>query len=207
MAFVVFMLLSVQCSATVNKNASEETSIEETVEYEQVVITIHTLRAKERITVQIPCEDLNAEQIPSYEQLLSYIPEEQRNEIMQRMESDKQALSSRMQKMPVLNLLKGRLENTASGNIVTDAEYFVNYLCSVKGFGLLLLFPPFLPITPILCAGLLIINTNGTNGEINKAVEQAIMMPFIGFSVWWVQAYVFSGFAGIAIGINNPDEI
>jgi len=208
--FVLFFLISLQFSVSANISSFESKEALENTgeEFEQIEVTIHTLQGKEKIIVDVPVSDLDAETIPSYEDILSYLPDDQKNEILQQIEQEKQTLSNRMQKRtPMLNILDSKLDHTAASSMFSDAEYYVNYLCSVTGVGLLLLFPPFLPITPILWAGLLIINTNGTNGEINKAVEQAFMLPFIGISVWWVQAYVFSGFAGVAIMINNPDNI
>lgn len=208
--FVIFFLIAVQFSVSANISSFEGEESFESIEeeFEQIEVTIHTLRGKEKIMVEVPVSDLDAETIPGYEDILSYLPEDKENEILQQIEQDKQTLSNRMQKRtPMLNIIESKLEHTAASTIFSDAEYYINYLCSVTGVGLLLLFPPFLPITPILWAGLLIINTNGSNGEINKAVEQAFMLPFIGISVWWVQAYVFSGFAGVAIMINNPDSI
>jgi len=172
-----------------------------------MAVTVHTLHGKRNIQVDVPVEELNSGRIPSFEQIVSYLPTDEATKIIQQFEEDKQTLSTWMQEyMSTFNIMEDGLENAALGGVFNDVEYFVNYLCSVKGVGLLFLFPPFLPITPILWAGLLIINTNGTNGEINEAVEQAFMMPFIGLSAWWVQMYVFAGFAGVAIGITSPDN-
>lgn len=205
--FVLFVMLCLSCSVTVRGTASGNECLSKDIVYEKMMITVHTLHGKRNIQVEVPVEEVQSERIPSFEEILSYLPTDEATRITQQFEQDKQTLSTQMQEhVSTLNIIEGRLKNTALGRMLADREYFVNYLCSVKGVGLLFLFPPFLPITPILWAGLLIINTNGMNGEINEGVEQAIMMPFIGLSAWWVQMYVFAGFAGVAIGITQPDN-
>jgi len=88
----------------------------------------------------------------------------------------------------------------------TDEDrYYYNALSYVKGVGLLLLFPPYIPITPVLFAGLLIMNTRGVMGSWNETLDKAFMIPFVGLSVWASGAYVFAGFSGFTIGIKEGD--
>lgn len=175
-------------------------------ETSEITITIHTLSGKEQRTINVPTSLLNnITKPPSCEEILSYCSPETKNYINTLINKDVTKLSRLT--MPFSRLSTSQIERKSSlpSSKPTD-DYFINYLCEVKGIGILLLFPPFLPITPILWAGLLILNTNGTMGEINQAVEQAVMMPFIGLSFWWVQAYFFVGYAGIAIGFSDNED-
>ncbi|MEF8848722.1 MAG: hypothetical protein V5A68_06265 [Candidatus Thermoplasmatota archaeon] len=96
--------------------------------------------------------------------------------------------------------------------LLNQTEIYTNALCKVKGVGFVLMFPPFLPITPFLYVGLLLsINSSGFMGEWNlgqlgKTVEHALMAPFVGVSIWGGGIYVFQGFSGFVIAMDKPDE-
>ena len=171
------------------------------VQTTEVVITLHSLKGRENVHLQIAVDDLEAlGDQPDVEDILALLPEEKRGEIQQRLENDKTNLLELGKRTSLFSSqsLWGRMRNVLPLN-----DSWVNYLCTVKGVGLIFLFPPFLPITPLLYAGLVVVNSNGTNGEINRAMEHAIMAPFIGVSVWWLQAYVFAGLAGVVYCWNN----
>jgi hypothetical protein len=187
----------------------DDTSKESALCTKEITVTIHTLSGCEQKTAIIPMTILaNSSKEPlSYDQIISCLSEEDQRVVTQQITKDKQTLSRYFDQMEKSN---GNSNRVKQDRIIKRLplpinDSFVNYLCKVKGVGLLFLFPPFLPITPILWAGLLIFNTNGTMGEINRAVEQALMIPFVGIS-FWAETYVFAGFAGIAMGWNTTDE-
>ena len=86
-----------------------------------------------------------------------------------------------------------------------EGGVYVNMMCKVTGIGMGLLFPPFIPITPVLFAGVpgLILDTDGLMGHWMHAVHLAIFIPFVGFSAYFSLPALFliAGFAGVVIGV------
>lgn len=85
-----------------------------------------------------------------------------------------------------------------------EGGVYVNIMCKVTGIGMGLLFPPFIPITPVLFAALgLLLGTDGLMGEWSHVVHLAIFIPFVGFSAYFAPPALFliAGFAGVVIGV------
>lgn len=173
----------------------------------EITINIYTLSGVETRKVLIESEFLKnigqPSAIPSYEELLAFLSEKDQKYVKQKILADKEKISGMVSKS---NVLKNRIYNDRIENMDDKSidNYFVNYLCRVQGWGLLM-FPVFLPVTPILWAGLLFLETKGIMGEYTIEFDQAIMIPFIGLSLWLVDTIYFGGYAAVAIGINSAN--
>ncbi len=148
--------------------------------------------------------------------LVEILPDDIKTSVEQMMDEEKEKLStmsigdfsSRNLIISILCKNDGLDETMPFSELATTSDYnntHINALCTVQGFGILLLFPPFIPITPILYAGLLILHTNGTMGEWSSGVEHAFMMPFIGLSIWISGLYMFVGVSGLVIAFEGND--
>ena|GEM_PF-2786426 len=85
-----------------------------------------------------------------------------------------------------------------------ENSIYVNHLCEVKGIGGGLLLIPFLPITPLLFAGgVILLDTNGADGHWCHLVHIAIFIPFIGLPLYMLPppTFVIIGYAGLALGV------
>ena len=183
----------------------------------KVIITLHTTNGKERLMRCLPKETIemirsNLEDVD----LVEILPDDIKTSVEQMMDEEKEKLStmsigdfsSRNLIISILCKRYGLDETMPFSELATTSDYnntHINALCTVQGFGILLLFPPFIPITPILYAGLLILHTNGTMGEWSSGVEHAFMMPFIGLSIWISGLYMFVGVSGLVIAFEGND--
>ena len=85
-----------------------------------------------------------------------------------------------------------------------EGGVYVNMMCKVTGFGMGLLLPPFIPVSPVLIAVLgLLLDTDGLMGHWAHVVHIAVFIPFVGLPAYFIPPAFFfiAGFAGIVIGI------
>lgn len=79
-----------------------------------------------------------------------------------------------------------------------------NFLCSVTGVGLLLMVPPFVPVTPLLFSTLTLLSTNGTLGEWVRFSVFSVLSPFVGISLYVPNGlFVYTGYAGVAVAVTE----
>jgi len=87
--------------------------------------------------------------------------------------------------------------------LLDGANLSFNVLCSVTGVGLLLMVPPFLPVTPLLFSTLTLLYTNGTMGEWTQFSVFAFLTPFVGISLYVpTGVFVYSGYAGLVVATD-----
>ena len=82
---------------------------------------------------------------------------------------------------------------------------YINAMCKVLGIGGGILFPPFIPLSPLIIATpIVLLDTDGLNGHWFHGVNVAIFIAFIGFPTYIAPLPVFItvGFAGFVIGIS-----
>ncbi|MCD6448573.1 MAG: hypothetical protein J7L58_05990 [Thermoplasmata archaeon] len=85
-----------------------------------------------------------------------------------------------------------------------EGGVYVNMMCKVTGIGMGLLFPPFIPVTPVLFAALgILLSTDGLMGQWSHMVHLAIFIPFVGFPAYFAPPalFIIAGFAGVVIGV------
>ena len=185
------------------------------LEQEKVIITLHKTDGKERIEVYLSRETTELIRSNFKEvDIIELLPEEYKIRVLQIINKELNKMTSMSIEEfnnPVFNLLSKKKGIDKSDTLVDLAESlainetYVNVLCTVKGVGLLLLFPPFIPITPILYAGLLILNTNGLMGMWNETADHAVMIPFVGLSLWLSGVTVIQGISGLVIAVKTDD--
>ncbi|MFO8132738.1 MAG: hypothetical protein R6U10_02210 [Thermoplasmatota archaeon] len=85
-----------------------------------------------------------------------------------------------------------------------DFNLTVNFLCSVTGIGVLLMVPPFLPVTPLLFSTFTLLYTNGTLGEWLRFSTFSFLSPFVGISLYVPNgAFVYVGYAGLVVATTD----
>lgn len=113
---------------------------------------------------------------------------------------------------PLVSMLSKRLgveEDASLGELAemlgNSGAVYVNAVCKVIGIGLLLLFPPFIPVTPLLFATFSVVTTEGTMGEWTHGAVLVFCMPFVGVSVYLLPQpmFVFTGFAGLVVALGS----
>lgn len=85
-----------------------------------------------------------------------------------------------------------------------EDSIYVNTMCKVIGIGGGILFPPFLPLSPLLISfPITFLDTQGLQGHWFHAVHLAIFISFVGapFYIFPPPLFVIGGFAGMVIGI------
>jgi len=86
-----------------------------------------------------------------------------------------------------------------------EGNVYVNTMCKVLGIGGGILFPPFIPLSPLVIATpIVLLDTDGLNGHWFHGVNVAIFIAFIGLPTYIapLPLFIIVGFAGIAIGIS-----
>ena len=85
-----------------------------------------------------------------------------------------------------------------------DFNLSINILCSVTGIGVLLMVPPFLPVTPLLFSTFTLLYTNGTLGEWLRFSTFSFLSPFVGISLYVPSGvFVYVGYAGLVVATTE----
>ncbi len=143
------------------------------------MVMLHTMSGVERFPCELP-SDLSS---MTGRDAWGLIPEGLRGSLRQRVELEREKLRA-PSVMPLLG----------------DANLSFNVLCSVTGVGLLLMVPPFVPLTPLLFSTLTLLSTNGTMGEWTQFSMFAFLTPFVGISLYVpTGVFVYSGYAGLVV--------
>ncbi len=86
-----------------------------------------------------------------------------------------------------------------------EDSIYINTMCKVIGIGAGILFPPFIPLSPILIAfPIVALTTQGLQGEWFHRTNIAIFIAFAGAPIYITPLPLFfiGGFAGVVIGIE-----
>ncbi|HEC75637.1 MAG TPA: hypothetical protein ENI33_00045 [Thermoplasmatales archaeon] len=86
-----------------------------------------------------------------------------------------------------------------------EESVYTNAMCRVLGIGGGILFPPFIPLSPlVITTPIVLLDTDGLNGHWFHGANIAIFIAFIGFPIYIAPPPVFIivGFAGFVIGIS-----
>jgi len=81
---------------------------------------------------------------------------------------------------------------------------YINAMCKVAGIGGGILFPPFLPVSPVLIAfPITLLRATGLMRDWSHGVQLAIFISFVGLPLYITPPpiYIIAGVAGIVIGI------
>jgi len=159
-----------------------------------VVVTLHTATGREHISCLVKGGAVAALGMRASEDAVwGLLPTEQRDILRQRVAAERDQVVRRM--VPAAGY---------GSELWGDYNLTFNFLCSVVGVGILLLLPPFLPLSLFLFATFLLFATNGTMGSWTYFVTFAFMAPFVGISFYAPNgAYAFVGYAGIAVGAKS----
>ncbi|RLF32509.1 MAG: hypothetical protein DRN07_04865 [Thermoplasmata archaeon] len=85
-----------------------------------------------------------------------------------------------------------------------ESSVYLNTMCKVLGIGAGILFPPFIPLSPVVIAApITLLDTTGLQGHWFHGVHVAVFISFVGLPTYIMPPPLFItvGFAGVAIGI------
>ena len=85
-----------------------------------------------------------------------------------------------------------------------EDSIYINIMCKVIGIGAGILFPPFIPLSPVLISfPITALTTQGLQGDWSHFVQVAIFICFVGipFYIPPFPLFIIGGYAGAVIGI------